>query len=527
MPCVSGVQHHTYNLVVNMGDDFPTEYDVIIIGTGMTESILAAAASRVGKRVLHLDSNEYYGGLWASFNLDGLQQWIDECNQDPSQDAAEPAKVDLQDGENLVSARAKNRPAVLNVRQEWHVPEGSEEPAASDVKKEWTQAEIKKLYRKFNIDLAPKLLFARGELVDLLISSNIARYTEFRNVSRVVTWAEGQLTSVPCSRADVFATQNISVVEKRMLMGLLTECTEYENNPDKLKEHENQTFLDYLKSKNLTDNLIHYVLYAIAMSTESTPCPEGMTRTQKFLQSLGRYGNTPFLWPMYGSGEIPQAFCRLCAVFGGLYHLKRGAEGLVVGGDDVLHSIVSNGEQLRTNFLVMGLDYAPEKMLPSSTTGISRAVFITDGSILSAEKEHLTLLEFPPSDSSSEPVTVIEVGSATHACPPGLYVLYMTTRQRGTAFEDLSPVMNQLVRTEEDDGSSKPRLLWSLYFNSVDSAACDMAANTPSNLFLTSGPDLDLDFDYAINQFLPRAPDPEEIILEDEEAPKAEEEEQK
>jgi hypothetical protein len=80
-----------------------------------------------------------------------------------------------------------------------------------------------------------QLLFSRGELVELLISSNIARYTEFRNVSRVVTWAEGELTAVPCSRADVFATKNISVVEKRMLMGLLTECTEYENNPDKLK----------------------------------------------------------------------------------------------------------------------------------------------------------------------------------------------------------------------------------------------------------------------------------------------------
>lgn len=77
-----------------------------------------------------------------------------------------------------------------------------------------------------------------------------------------------------------------------------------------VSEHENQTFLEYLKSKNLTDNLIHYVVYAIAMATDATPCPEGMLRVQKFLQSLGRYGNTPFLWPMYGSGEIPQAFCR-------------------------------------------------------------------------------------------------------------------------------------------------------------------------------------------------------------------------
>lgn len=102
-------------------------------------------------------------------------------------------------------------------------------------KKAWSQEEVKKLYRKFNIDLAPKLLYSRGALVELLISSNIARYTEFRNVSRVVTWHEGKLTPVPCSRADVFSTQNISVVEKRMLMNLLQECTEYESNPEKVK----------------------------------------------------------------------------------------------------------------------------------------------------------------------------------------------------------------------------------------------------------------------------------------------------
>jgi RAB protein geranylgeranyltransferase component A len=50
-------------------------------------------------------------------------------------------------------------------------------------------------------------------------------------------------------------------------------------------------------------------------------CLEGLAATQKFLLSLGRFGNTPFLWPMYGSGELPQAFCRLCAVFGGVYYL--------------------------------------------------------------------------------------------------------------------------------------------------------------------------------------------------------------
>lgn len=35
--------------------DLPRVYDIIIVGTGLTESILAAAFARIGKTVLHVD----------------------------------------------------------------------------------------------------------------------------------------------------------------------------------------------------------------------------------------------------------------------------------------------------------------------------------------------------------------------------------------------------------------------------------------------------------------------------------------
>lgn len=72
-----------------------------------------------------------------------------------------------------------------------------------------------------------QLLFSRGPLVELLISSNIARYAEFRCVTRVLTWLNDKLMPVPCSRADVFATEAVSIVEKRMLMKMLTSIVGY------------------------------------------------------------------------------------------------------------------------------------------------------------------------------------------------------------------------------------------------------------------------------------------------------------
>lgn len=75
--------------------------------------------------------------------------------------------------------------------------------------------------------LSCQLLFSRGPLVELLISSNIARYAEFRCVTRVLTWLNDKLMPVPCSRADVFATEAVSIVEKRMLMKMLTSIVGY------------------------------------------------------------------------------------------------------------------------------------------------------------------------------------------------------------------------------------------------------------------------------------------------------------
>lgn len=44
-------------------------YDIIVLGTGLTECILSGIFSVEGKKVLHMDRNDYYGGESASLNL--------------------------------------------------------------------------------------------------------------------------------------------------------------------------------------------------------------------------------------------------------------------------------------------------------------------------------------------------------------------------------------------------------------------------------------------------------------------------
>lgn len=174
-----------------------------------------------------MDPNDFYGAYWASFNLDNIQS-LSSAGTDESL---------LNRIENNSLAVRDNSCRLENITQQWYALE-EENPETGDTQAPedgattasvapsdaWTKSRITKEFRRFNIDITPKLLFSRGTLVELLISSNICRYAEFRAVDHVTTLLDGHLKSVPCSRADVFTTKDMKVLEKRLLMKLLSDC---------------------------------------------------------------------------------------------------------------------------------------------------------------------------------------------------------------------------------------------------------------------------------------------------------------
>ena len=56
------------------------EYDVIMLGTGLTECILSGLFSVEKKKVLHMDRNSYYGGTNKFlFNFKEIFLLLNEC----------------------------------------------------------------------------------------------------------------------------------------------------------------------------------------------------------------------------------------------------------------------------------------------------------------------------------------------------------------------------------------------------------------------------------------------------------------
>ncbi|XP_054977758.1 rab proteins geranylgeranyltransferase component A 1 [Sorex araneus] len=616
-----------------MADNLPSEFDVIVIGTGLPESIVAAACSRSGQRVLHVDSRSYYGGNWASFSFSGLLSWLKEyqenndtgneslawqeqilenediitlSRQDKTIQHVEVfcyASQDLNEDVEEVGALQKNHSSVISAssteaadsaclprddessstascempteptlsldpgsilkENDVQVPEEkdhcddktcvsstSEEdtsqtmPVAEDATEQpkrnrITYSQIIKEGRRFNIDLVSKALYSRGLLIDLLIKSNVSRYAEFKNITRILAFREGRVEQVPCSRADVFNSKQLSMVEKRMLMKFLTFCMEYEEHPDEYQAYEKMTFSEYLKTQNLTPNLQYFVLHSIAMASETgSSTIDGLKATKNFLQCLGRYGNTPFLFPLYGQGELPQCFCRMCAVFGGIYCLRHSVQCLVVDRESrKCKAIIDQCGQriISKHFLVEDSYFSENTCSHVQYRQISRAILITDRSVLKADSDQqISILTVPSEEPGASAVRIIELCSSTMTCMKGTYLVHLTCVSSKTAREDLEPVVQKLFAPYaeveiENEEVEKPRLLWAVYFNMRDSS--DVSRNSyndlPPNVYVCSGPDCGLGNDPAVKQaetifqqicpnedFCPPPPNPEDIILD-------------
>ena len=60
--------------------------------------------------------------------------------------------------------------------------------------------------------------------------------------------------------------------------------------------------------------------------------PEVIGRIRLYGNSVARYGKSPYIYPLYGLGELPQGFARLSAIYGGTYMLNTQIDEIIYEG---------------------------------------------------------------------------------------------------------------------------------------------------------------------------------------------------
>jgi Rab GDP dissociation inhibitor len=71
-----------------------------------------------------------------------------------------------------------------------------------------------------------------------------------------------------------------------------------------------------------------------------------------YTSSMARYGKSPYIYPLYGLGELPQSFARLSAIYGGTYMLDKTIDNIETDADGKFIGVTSGGETVKAKQVI-------------------------------------------------------------------------------------------------------------------------------------------------------------------------------
>jgi Rab GDP dissociation inhibitor len=174
---------------------------------------------------------------------------------------------------------------------------------------------------------------------------------------------------------------------------------------------------------------------------ESTTCWETVQKIRLYNDSLAHYGKSPYLYPLYGLGDLPQAFARLSAIYGGTYMLNKPVEGVVYENGRVV-GVRSEGETVRCNAVIGDPSYFPDKV--EQVGEIVRIIGILDHPIPSTNDSESCQIIIPQGQVGRHNDIYISVVSSAHqVAPPGMFlVILSTTVETNNPEAELQPAVD-------------------------------------------------------------------------------------
>jgi len=206
--------------------------------------------------------------------------------------------------------------------------------------------------RDYNVDLCPKLLMACGNLVKTLLSTKVTRYLEFRSVAGSFVYKQGKIHKVPANASDAWKTTLLGMFGKYRLQSFLNFVVQYDygvaktwpNKMDCKKVPMSEVYKYYKLGDDIQEFVGHAVCLYLDESYKNQAAHETIERAKLYALSVARYGNSPYIYPVWGLGGLPEGFSRLCAVHGGIYMLNKPIKKLHRDGDGKITGVESVDE---------------------------------------------------------------------------------------------------------------------------------------------------------------------------------------
>ncbi|KAJ3385613.1 hypothetical protein HDU92_002969 [Lobulomyces angularis] len=446
-------------------------FENIILGTGLTNSILAGALAKQNSKTLHLDKNDFYGETGQSNN----PAEILKCLLNSS------LLIKINDEQILKSfeilgdtSELQSFLSTLNGDERMLVEKLLESNAIQFVEEiDFLQKKNKeeilifkfrvlllflKDLRRTSLDLDPNVLRSNSSMVELLVKSGVGRYMEFKALEKIFLLFNDSVIEVPQSKEGIFSDSKINLRDKRKLMKFLNLINNAEELNAMLEEFGNTPFQEFLTSKGLDAKMIKIVLHALSFVIDGDESifistKDGVCRLTNYMKSIGMFGgSTGYIVNIYGLvSELYYQLFRYAAVNGCTYILRSDIKSVTHDNEKGTYTIAFMEENTKytCNRLISSLEYMNliSTNLDVNVVYNSRAIVLQK----KVEDENYKLTVFPP-EAEHQGVVSFEQPLFANVAGIEICVNYFTSRgvaNNSTPESDLNWVFKN--RTSQDD----------------------------------------------------------------------------
>lgn len=293
---------------------------------------------------------------------------------------------------------------------------------------------------------------ASGEFVDILSNLDLSRYIEFVQIDGSFVFRDGKgICKVPSTPTEAATSSLMGFFEKRRAKNFFQYCSNLDlENPltwNKINLHA-ITMGELFKSFDLDLNTIDFIGHALALHSNDSylkePALATIQKIKLYMESMLRFGRTPYLYPLYGLGELPQGFARLSAIYGGTYMLGIQFECFLINEMKKVYGIkCGNGQVFQAKRgIICDPSYAPERVCLSQR--VIRAICLLDHPIKSAADSCQIII--PQRQLNRHHDIYVSCLSSGHSvCPSGYFLAQISTIvETANPEQEITPALNLL-----------------------------------------------------------------------------------
>ena len=120
-------------------------------------------------------------------------------------------------------------------------------------------------------------------------------------------------------------------------------------------------FAALIKKFGLSENAVDFIGHAVALYCDDSfiqrPAIEVYKKIILYMNSIGAYGETPFIYPIYGLAGIPEGFSRKCALYGGTFMLNKAVNEFKFDENGKVCGVRSGEEVAKTKMVICSPSY--------------------------------------------------------------------------------------------------------------------------------------------------------------------------